>query len=111
MSEAITQTPVATVVSGPKPQSGQKHRSSGNFNVGPKPASNGLLWKITGNPNAGSIKFDVKVDKSGQIDPTPFSDLHDGSVTNWNDSRSLYIANPKGAGDSDFTVEVYDVVG
>lgn len=110
MSDTITQNPVATVVSSPKPQPGQKHRSSGNFNLGPKPASNGILWKISGTANAGSITFDVMIDKSAAHDPTPFSGLHDGSVTNWNDSRSLYIANPKGA-DGNFTVEAYDVVG
>ncbi|MGH1344816.1 MAG: ankyrin repeat domain-containing protein [Nannocystales bacterium] len=95
---------LGTVTSGPAPQKGQKERSSANFSTEtPEPPVTGMTWLITQNPNADSITFKVKVDRSGAKDP----DLFDGEVlgnktttsnpTYGVNEKKLYIANPAGA--------------
>ena len=100
---------LAAVVSLPTPQPGQRHRSSGNFST--DNAASGakrFIFKVINNPNADRISFDVMEDKSGATDPTIWKDEYSGNSVPVERKRDLYIANPKGAGDQDFTVEVYE---
>jgi hypothetical protein len=99
---------IAQVTSSAQPQSGQKNRSSGDFSTEGVPGGySKFLWKISGSGvNPTAIQFDVMKDKSAGIDPTIFSNLTDGSVTDIYQDRQLYIANPKGA-TSNFIVTVY----
>lgn len=99
-------TLIASVRSAPRPQSGQKHRSSGNFAIQNLPGgTKALIWKVKGG-GGGNIHFDVMRDVSGGRDPVVWSNLHHNSRTSVKTHRSFYIANPKGA-TGDFTVEVY----
>ncbi|MEM7477434.1 MAG: DeoR family transcriptional regulator [Planctomycetota bacterium] len=103
-----TQTSLTSVTSDPKPQQGQKNRSSGNFSTENAPAdTKSLIFNIaTSNPNYDSIVFNVMEDKSMQPDPIVYSNLRNGSVVAYQSSRSLYIADPSGAGGETFVVEV-----
>lgn len=102
---------LASVDSYPGPQPGQKHRSSGNFSTEDAPSgTTDLFWEITNNSNAGSIKFNVKKDKSAATDPTEFKDVGNATTTKYISERRLYIADPEGAGDSAFVVVVYALV-
>jgi hypothetical protein len=93
---AFAQSTCACVTSESRPQSGQRNRSSGNFSTQGCAAS--LRWTAP-----VPIVFDVKQDRSGRSDPTPFSGLTNGVVTVNPNQRSLYIANPKNA-TGNFTV-------
>ena len=103
---------MASVVSGPGPQSGQKHRSSGDFSTDSMP-NNTVAWKwvITNTPNPDAVRFNVKHDISAGIDTTWFEDLYNGKQTdnNMKKERTLYISDPSGCDGNDFTVEVYAV--
>jgi len=103
---------MASVISDPKPQQGQKHRSSGDFSTDSMPDGTvAWKWVVTNHPNPDAIRFDVKHDISGGIDTTWFKDLYNEEQTtnNLKKERTLYIADPSGAGDDNFTVEVYAV--
>jgi hypothetical protein len=89
----------ASVTSEPKPSEGQKNRWSGNFSTQNCSGSR-LKW----NCPAG-IVFNVMKDVSGGTDPVIFRDITNGTVTDMNQDRSLYIANPRNAGEN-FTVSV-----
>lgn len=106
-------TEIASVTSGPNPSSGQRNRSSGNFSIENLPAnSTGLYWVVldTSGLNVNSnIVFNVKIDRSAASDPTPFSNLANGSTTPITTGRSFYIANPRGANSQNFIVKVYAV--
>lgn len=104
--------PVGSVISSPTPQPGQSNRSSGNFSLQEVPDGvQTLIWELTNNPNVSGISFNVMEDNSWGIDPTIFKDLHNASSSGVNRARSLYIANPNGAGTQDFTVTIYAVTG
>ena len=96
---------VAAVESEPHPQSGQKHRSSGDFSLN----AGQYTVKITGdNPDPKSIFFNIMKDVSLGHDPKVQIDVGDGSVINFEDNeRTIYIADPRGA-TTDFVVEFYD---
>lgn len=89
----------ASVSSEPNPSPGQKHRSSGNFSTVNCSGSK-LKWSCS-----QGIVFDVMKDVSGGTDPTIFHDLTNGSETDTNQDRSLYIANPRHTTEN-FTVSV-----
>ncbi|MDJ0675015.1 MAG: DeoR family transcriptional regulator [Calothrix sp. MO_167.B42] len=108
----MNQQLLASVTSEAGPQSGQKNRSSGNFSTeNAPPNTRNLLWKVVpldeGIPPSG-IKFEVMEDKRGK-DPTIWTDVSNDLFTNYQSSRSLYIANPSGSGPSGFKVLVYAV--
>ena len=94
---------VAAVKSESHPQSGQDHRSSGDFSIGPGQYS----VKISG-PNPKHILFNIKRNVGdGDPDPTLQINVGDGSVINFtNGERAVYIADPQGAA-TDFVVEFY----
>lgn len=99
---------IASVTSEGQPQKGQKHRSSGNFSTEGVPGGySKFYWEISGTAEPDSIKFDVMRDVPMGFDPTEYSDLKNGSVTEIKQERSLYIANPKGSYGGDFIVTVY----
>ena len=102
---------MVSVISEPKPQSGQTHRSSGDFSTDIMP-DNTVAWKwvVKNHPNPDAIRFNVKQDVVGH-DPTWFKDVYNGMQINTNikKERKLYIADPSHAGESNFTVEVYAV--
>lgn len=107
----MAQTKIASVTSEPQPQSGQDHRSSGNFSSEGYPSDTQyFLWEVTnvdGTPNQ-VIHFDVKEDKSVQIDHTPYPNCYSGKQDTPMSSRSLYIANPQNA-TANFIVTLYAV--
>jgi hypothetical protein len=91
-----------------KPQPGQKHRSSGNFSTQGVPGGfSKFYWEVSGTQQPDSVKFDVKRDKSGGTDPVIYPNLKNKSVTDIQQIRSLYIADPKGSYGGDFRVTVY----
>jgi hypothetical protein len=83
-----------SVVSEAIPSPGQKHRSSGNFN------SRASLSRVISPPG---IIFNIKQDIRGDVDPTLFKNVTNGSTLN-KGFNQIYIADPKNAGDR-FTVE------
>ncbi len=109
----MSQQLLATVTSQAGPQSGQKHRSSGNFSTENAPSNTQkLLWKVVpgdDNVSPSNIKFKVMRDKSAASDPTIWTNLSNDSETDYKSSRSYYIADPSGAGSSNFNVLVYAV--
>ncbi|MFD2573189.1 hypothetical protein ACFSUS_21280 [Spirosoma soli] len=104
----MAQTLLATVVSDPQPQPGQKHRSSGNFSTDSMPSGTKYVsFQVINTANPDIIHFDVMQDVSMGIDPTRYSDAYNGFQSNYTDPhRSLYIANPRNAS-GNFTVQVY----
>lgn len=103
---------IASITSGPAPQKGQSHRSSGNFAVETiPPNTTALLWTISGNPNADRITFNVMKDISVGKDPTVFPDVSNGHKTKLETARSFYIADPRQANGKDFTVTVSAITG
>jgi hypothetical protein len=97
---------IASITSDSKPQQGQSHRSSGDFSTEDVPGGfSKFYWEISGVTVPDGISFDVKKDKVGR-DHTPFENLTNGSITEIEQDRQLYIANPKGASSS-FLVTVY----
>ncbi|AHN22022.1 DeoR family transcriptional regulator [Lysinibacillus sphaericus] len=104
-----TNTLIASVTSEQNPQSGQKHRSSGNFSTEGLPeGTTTLLWKVEGGGDSNAIKFNVMQDKSAATDPVIFKGILSGNRTDAKSIRSLYIADPSGA-TSSFVVHVYAV--
>ncbi|MDO7877667.1 DeoR family transcriptional regulator [Hymenobacter sp. ASUV-10] len=106
------QTLLATITSEAHPQSGQKHRSSGNFSTEGMPSGTKyILFTVqpSGSDNPNAIHFDVMQDKSAAIDPTRYANMYNNSQGSYLEpQRSLYIANPTGA-TANFTVSVYAV--
>jgi hypothetical protein len=97
---------IASVTSESQPLQGQKHRSSGNFSTEDVPGGfSKFYWEISGVAVPDGISFDVMKDRTGN-DHTTFNNLTNGSVTEVQQDRELYIANPKGAASS-FIVTVY----
>lgn len=89
----------ASITSSPTPQPEQTHRSSDNFSTGGC-GSVSIRWSCP-----VGITFDVMQDVSFHSDPVIHPSLTNGSVTSNDQSRSLYIANPRNA-TSNFLVTV-----
>lgn len=107
MSEIVQ---IASVRSEGQPQSGQKHRSSGNFSTDDAPDGyNSFEWQVSETEQPGNVKFDVMEDKTASSDPTIWSQLTNGSSTDVQKKRRLYIANPSGSNGGSFLVTVYAV--
>jgi hypothetical protein len=83
-----------SVVSDAIPSPGQKHRSSGNFNL------RASFSRVNSPPG---IIFNIKQDIRGGDDPTLFKNVTNGSTLN-RGFNQVYIADPKNANDR-FTVE------
>lgn len=100
---------IASVVSEAKPLSGENHRSSEDFDTDDTPKETQLMyWEVTGNSNASKIQFDVKDDRFGP-DSTKLIGVKSGDFTKVYRDDDLYIANPRNAGNQDFTVRVYAI--
>jgi len=111
-------TLVATVVSEPHPQKGQKHRSSNNFTFDfPACQPYRLIWQIEDQPGYDwrQIVFDIMQDKSGK-DPVLMSGMSSGIWTEvFGEDKKLYVANPRRANKegnlpsdySSFTLKIY----
>ncbi len=99
---------IGAVTSEPRPQSGQKNRSSGNFNV--QAPANRIYWAVLeGNSPSPNVRFNIMWDRSGRKDPVLTRGLRNGSITEGNNAffrRSIYIANPSGVR-SNFQVRAY----
>ena len=83
------------------PLSGQKNRSSKNYDFNKLKTGMKLLWSCPAN-----ISFDVMEDRSLSSDPITFSNIKNGSLTDFpseSAANGLYIANPKNAS-SEFTI-------
>lgn len=96
------------VKSDPKPQKGQKHRSSENFGTNNINKRKFLEWNCKCDNNGcdtTKISFDVKKDKSEAIDPIIFKGVKCGDKTKYVSHRNLYIADPQGV-DKVFNVTV-----
>ncbi|MDZ3952419.1 phosphatidylinositol-specific phospholipase C domain-containing protein [Bacillus thuringiensis] len=99
----------ASIVSQRGPQPGQKNRSSGNFSLGSVQSQQVRVMVRDANRQEAYISFRVMYDKSGDTDPTIWSNVRNGSIVtvpSGASSGKLYIANPNGA-NSNFTVEFY----
>jgi hypothetical protein len=101
---------IASVRSEGNPQSGQKHRSSGNFSTDDTPDGyQQFQWEVSETENPANVKFDVMEDKSVQSDPVIFRQLTNGSTTDVKKARRLYIANPSGSNGGSFLVTVWAI--
>ncbi|AFU17397.1 Phosphatidylinositol-specific phospholipase (plasmid) [Bacillus thuringiensis MC28] len=103
------ETKQASIVSEKGPQSGQKNRSSGNFSLEKVKSKQVRVLIKNASGQEANINFRIMRDKSGDADPTIWSNIKNGSIltvpTDAN-SSSLYIANPSGA-TSSFIVEFF----
>ncbi|WP_255293913.1 phosphatidylinositol-specific phospholipase C [Bacillus toyonensis] len=102
---------ISQISSESNPLSGQKNRSSQNFNITNLPTgTKGLKWIIepTGKDNASAISFNVMTDVSLGTDSVRWKNLSDQSRTEAYTNTKYYIANPNGA-TSKFTVKVYAI--
>ncbi|KAA6449283.1 phosphatidylinositol phosphodiesterase [Bacillus cereus] len=91
--------------------SGQKNRSSQNFQITNLPAgTKGLKWIIEpiGTDDASAISFNVMVDVNFGVDSICWSNLSNESRTEAYTNAKYYIANPTGA-TSKFTVKIYAI--
>ena len=111
-ARTLTQCPasrvIASVVSRPRPLPGQRNRSSSNFNLNSIPV--GQIFEVVvvanGTVNYG-IRFDVKRDRRGRIDPTVARNIGTGFYQRTSNTslNPVYIANPRGARRSRFLVQ------
>lgn len=100
---------LGSVTSEWRPQPGQQHRSSGDFSTEGLPGgTTALYWEVMGAPN-DRASFDVMENVPFGFDPIVFRGVMNGSRTHVYESRGLYIANPQGSGEQNFTVRVYAV--
>jgi hypothetical protein len=100
--------PIASVTSGPTAQSGEDHRSSGNFSTEGAPSgTKNVQFVITDNPNADKITFNVMQDVSVGSDSTIWQSVANNEVVKYAASRSYYIADPENAGNQSFTVQIW----
>lgn len=76
----------------PKPQSGQSHRSSGNYDFFTLKKGKKLLWILP-----PGVSINIKNDRSVISDNTVFSGIKNGDVKDIPSEQNLYIADPKGA--------------
>lgn len=99
---------ISTVVSQPKPQDGQKNRSSNNFSTKSIPSGTKyLLFEVAETPDNDAVFFNVMLDKTAATDPTIYHNEGNGNRTNIIEkSDSLYISNPSGA-TTNFEVKIY----
>jgi len=91
---------MVAVTSEPHPQSGQKHRSSPNFDTNGLTGGDHYLWTCSDKDASFKVNHDVH-----GSDETIFSNVHDGAITSCYSSDHLYIADPQNAS-ADFTVTV-----
>lgn len=95
---------IGKVTSAPKPLRGQKHRSSGNFEIKPPRPCVGIRWIL---PDNISIRLKKDIRMSG--DETKCEAIWNGMVTEYfGDTTRYYIANPSGA-KGNFTVRAYAI--
>ena len=105
MSERVQ---IASIRSEGNPQSGQKHRSSGNFSTDDSPDGyNAFEWQVSETEQPQNVKFSVKEDQTAGSDKTVWSKLGDGSSTDVKKERRLYIADPSGSNNGSFLVTVF----
>lgn len=102
---------ISTVVSQPKPQDGQKNRSSNNFSTTGIPSGTKyLLFEVGDAPDNDSVFFNVMLDKTAATDPVIYFNEANGNRTNiMEKSDSLYISNPSGA-TTNFEVKIYAIL-
>jgi hypothetical protein len=111
-ARTLTQCPpsrvIASVVSEPMPLPGQKSRSSSNFNLNSIRVGETfeVVVVVNGTVNYG-IRFNVKRDRRRRIDPTVARNMHTGFYQRTSNTPlyPVYIANPTGAGTSQFVVQ------
>lgn len=93
------------------PMSGQKNRSSKNFQF-PSLPSPTLEWDVSGNDTPG-LQFNVMQDVVMGTDPTVETGLTSGAQTpvgKLKTGTNYYISNPANTGDAGFTVNIYAVL-
>jgi hypothetical protein len=99
---------IASVRSEGAHQSGEKHRSSGNFSTDNTPDGyQQFEWEVSETEQPGNVKFNVMEDKSAHSDPVIFEQLTNSSTTDIVKSRRLYIADPSGSNGGSFLVTVW----
>lgn len=100
---------IGAVTSGPRPQSNQKDRSSGDIGTDVAPTNtqniNFVVTNTDGTINTG-VSFNVKQDVSGGSDGTVYSGVMNSSAQEYKPYRTLYIADPTGTS-SNFVVYMY----
>ncbi|OUB42632.1 phosphatidylinositol-specific phospholipase C [Bacillus thuringiensis] len=102
---------ISQITSESNPLSGQKNRSSQNFNISNLPTgTKGLKWIVepTAKDNASAISFNIMVDVSLGTDSVRWKNLSNESRTEAYTNAKYYIANPTGA-TSKFTVKIYAI--
>lgn len=99
--------PIARVVSEPMPLPGQTSRSSANFDLSSIRVGETFQVRVVkGRTTNYRIRFNLKRDIRGGIDPILSQDMRTGLYRRVNNSPlyPVYIADPKGAGKSRFAV-------
>jgi hypothetical protein len=94
-------SPKKKITSAPMPLPGQKHRSSGNFDL-----SGIRVGQVFTVNTRNGVSFNLKRDIRRQVDPTLVSGMKDGYYKRVSSYPlyPVYIADPRGAGKKDFTV-------
>jgi hypothetical protein len=94
-------SPKVKVTSDPMPSPGQKHRSSGNFDL--SKIRVGQTFKVN---TRNGVSFSLKRDIRFRVDPTLATGMKDGYYKRVSNSPlyPVYIADPRGSGKKDFTV-------
>ncbi|MDT3497923.1 phosphatidylinositol-specific phospholipase C domain-containing protein [Bacillus toyonensis] len=100
----------ASITSLYRPQSGQKNRSSNNFSLNHIAAGKKVRVEVHGEGES-NLTFKIMRDKSGDTDPTIWSNVKHGTILTIPANTqlgSLYIANPSGySSNGSFTVKFY----
>src|SRR4051794_19646945 len=103
-----TNQPIAAVVSASGPLSGQKNRSSQNFQFFVLPSSGNVTGQVSQSPGSGSINATVFHEKGGSNDVI-VGQIANGAVTIAANKlatggANYYIASPQNAGSLNFEV-------
>lgn len=102
---------LVSVQSDPSAQPGQHNRSSANFQFSSLPQGD-LEIDVSGNPNAGSLTFNIMQDISMGTDPVILKTVSNGQQvpsTTFKTKTNYYIASPSGTGGQDFVVLFYSL--
>ena len=86
-----------TIACLPYGEEGQERRSSRNFSVNQLPNEGHLKWQVISRVGDTEIYFDVKQKGPNNTNITRYEQIRNGTITDYEALRNLYIANPRNA--------------
>ena len=86
-----------TIACLPYNEEGYEERSSRNFGINQLPNEGHLKWQVISKVGDMDIWFDVKQKGPNDTVVTRYEQIKNGTITEYEALRNLYIANPRNA--------------